>query len=114
MVSCVTNGLGPVFLELIFSFEMVFTLAGVFPFALIFVPIGHDIVTEILCIGLVGGAIVTPILGILTGRLGALRYSTPVLLKPLVYFIYVAKWANSFVRNQKICLTKYKLEVQTS
>ncbi|MFC3033675.1 MFS transporter [Pseudoalteromonas fenneropenaei] len=65
---------------------------------------GHGAVAGILCTGIVGGAIASPIIGLLAQWSGSLQLAMLVLLLPLGYILSVGIWAKPLVRNHTLGL----------
>lgn len=68
---------------------------------------GHGTVAGILCTGIVGGAIISPIIGIITALLGSLQFALCILLLPLGYLFYVAYSAQPLVKNHTVCTSQW-------
>ncbi|CCQ11173.1 Hypothetical sugar permease [Pseudoalteromonas luteoviolacea B = ATCC 29581] len=64
----------------------------------------HGTVAGILCTGIVGGAIASPIIGLVAASTGSLKIAMCVLLLPLGYLLYVAVSAKPLVKNHTLSL----------
>lgn len=73
-----------------------------FSLALNSVPSGHGTVSGVLCTGIVGGALASPLIGILTQLSGSLQLACFALLLPLGYIAWIAWWAKPIVKNHTI------------
>ncbi|MCG7537261.1 MFS transporter [Pseudoalteromonas sp. OOF1S-7] len=73
-----------------------------FSLALNSVPSGHGAISGVLCTGIIGGALASPVIGILTQLSGSLQLACLVLLLPLAYIAWIARWAQPIVRNHTI------------
>ncbi|AIY67437.1 MFS transporter [Pseudoalteromonas piratica] len=67
---------------------------------------GHSAVSGILCTGIVGGALASPIIGFFAELSGDLRFSLLVLLIPLGFIFSVSVWAKPLIKNHTIQLVK--------
>lgn len=76
----------------------------IFSLALNSVACGHGAVSGILCTGIVGGAIASPIVGAISDLSGNLQLSLLVLLIPLGYIFSVGVWAKPLVSNHRIAV----------
>ncbi|MBE0367931.1 MFS transporter [Pseudoalteromonas aurantia] len=76
------------------------------------VRVGHGAVTGILCTGIVGGAMVSPILGVASEVLNSQRSAMLLLLIPLAYIFSVGVWARPLVKNHTAKLYKKKTQGQ--
>lgn len=68
---------------------------------------GHGTVAGILCTGIVGGAIISPLIGLLSAFLEDLQLALTVLLLPLSYLFYVAYSAKPLVKNHTLPLSTW-------
>ncbi|QTL37691.1 MFS transporter [Pseudoalteromonas viridis] len=73
-----------------------------FSLALNSVPSGHGAISGVLCTGIVGGALASPAIGLLTQLTGSLQLAYLILLLPLGYIAWIAWWAQPLVRNHTI------------
>lgn len=67
---------------------------------------GHSAVSGILCTGIVGGALASPVIGFIADVSGDLRTSLLVLFIPLGFILSVSFWAKPLVKNHTIQLIK--------
>lgn len=63
---------------------------------------GHSAIAGILCTGIVGGAIISPLIGLLVQVSGSLQLGLLVLFLPLGYMLRVAYSSNPIVNNHTI------------
>lgn len=74
----------------------------IFSLALNSVANNHSAIAGILCTGIVGGAIASPIIGLIEQLTGNLQFSLLILLLPLGYIASVAIWAKPLVKNHTL------------
>lgn len=74
----------------------------IFSLALNSVANNHSAIAGILCTGIVGGAIASPIIGLIEQLTGNLQISLLILLLPLGYIASVGIWAKPLVRNHTL------------
>ncbi|WP_125562594.1 MFS transporter [Pseudoalteromonas rubra] len=79
-----------------------------FSLALNSVSSGHGAVSGVLCTGIVGGALASPLIGILAQLSGSLQLACLVLLLPLGYIAWIAWWAQPIVRNHTVRMFWHK------
>jgi fucose permease len=77
----------------------------IFSLALNSVPSRHGSFSGILCTGIVGGAVLPPVIGSLGGLVG-LRQGMFVLYLTLGYILSIGIWARPLVANKTIALKK--------
>jgi len=75
-----------------------------FSLALNSVSHSHGAISGILCTGIVGGAIISPLIGLMANMVGSLQLAMLLLLIPLSYIFSVGIWAKPLVRNHRINL----------
>ncbi|TMO62032.1 MFS transporter [Pseudoalteromonas aurantia] len=85
-----------------------------FSLALNSMQVGHGAVAGILCTGIVGGAIASPILGLLSELIGSQQIAMLVLLIPLGYIFSVGIWAKPLINNHTVSLFNRRTEVSQS
>ena len=83
-----------------------------FSLALNSLPKDHGSFSGILCTGILGGAIASPVIGLLAESFDSLRIGMLIILVPLIYIFSVGIWANPLVKNQRIQFSKSK-KIQT-
>ena len=71
----------------------------IFALALNSVPSQQGAVAGVLCTGIIGGAVVSPLLGVLTGLFGNIQLAMLCLLLPLAYILSICYWARPLVNN---------------
>jgi MFS transporter, FHS family, L-fucose permease len=77
----------------------------IFSLALNSIPSHHGALSGILCTGILGGAIVPLLVGVLGDWLG-LRTALTVVLLTIGYILAIAFWAAPIVRNETVSVTK--------
>ncbi|WP_278404329.1 MFS transporter [Pseudoalteromonas ruthenica] len=78
----------------------------IFSLALNSFKAGHGAVAGILCTGIIGGAVASPIIGAISQGIGSLQIAILVLFIPLIYIFSVGIWARPLVRNHTLNLFK--------
>ncbi len=81
----------------------------IFSLALNSVPSHHGSFSGILCTGIIGGALMPPLIGFLGGLLG-LRQGMFVLYLTLGYILSIGLWAKPLITNKTVSLKKRKAE----
>ncbi|MBP7707333.1 MAG: MFS transporter [Candidatus Aminicenantes bacterium] len=81
----------------------------IFSLALNSVPSHHGSFSGILCTGIIGGALMPPLIGFLGGLLG-LRQGMFVLYLTLGYILSIGLWAKPLITNKTVRLKKRKAE----
>ncbi|MEN8616034.1 MFS transporter [Shewanella baltica] len=66
----------------------------------------HGSFAGILCTGIIGGAFISPIIGVISELSGELRFGMLVLLIPMAYIGYVALTARPLIKNTTLFSTK--------
>lgn len=82
-----------------------------FSLALNSVANGHSAVSGILCTGIIGGALASPIIGFIAELSGDLRVALLVLFIPLGFIFSVSIWAKPLIKNHTIQLNKKRIAV---
>ncbi|MBQ4811638.1 MFS transporter [Pseudoalteromonas luteoviolacea] len=82
--------------------------SGLFSLALNSFEKGHGAIAGILCTGIIGGAIASPIIGLFAQVFGSLKMALFILLLPTGYILYVASVAKPIVNNHTIRLFSKK------
>ncbi|MCF2857680.1 MFS transporter [Pseudoalteromonas sp. SMS1] len=115
-LSLFTAVLGPKhFAVLVFpvtGFFLSIMWSGLFSLALNSFEKNHGAIAGILCTGIIGGALASPIIGLLVQIVGSLQMSLLSLLLPLGYIFYVAHKAQPIVNNHTIRLFAKKTSQQ--
>lgn len=84
----------------------------IFSLALNSVSYGHGAVSGVLCTGIIGGALASPTIGLISDLTNSLQLALLVVLIPLVYLFSVGIWAKPLVNNHTINI--FKRNAQTS
>ena len=66
----------------------------------------HGAISGILCTGILGGAVVPLLIGVVADYWG-LRVGLSLVFVPLLYILSVALWARPLVRNQTVYSAKH-------
>jgi fucose permease len=66
----------------------------------------HGSFAGILCTGIIGGAFISPIIGVISELSGELRFGMLVLLIPMAYIGYIALTARPLIKNTTLFSTK--------
>ncbi|MDP4983271.1 MFS transporter [Pseudoalteromonas tunicata] len=85
-----------------------------FSLALNSVSHSHGAISGILCTGIVGGAIISPLIGLMANMVGSLQLAMLLLLIPLSYIFSVGIWAKPLVRNHRINLFRLLFSQKTA
>jgi MFS transporter, FHS family, L-fucose permease len=72
----------------------------IFSLALNSVPTHHGSVAGILCSGIIGGALASPIIGLIADLSGELRFGMLFVLLTLGYILSIGFWAKPLVTNK--------------
>ncbi|RXF04975.1 MFS transporter [Pseudoalteromonas sp. PS5] len=72
----------------------------IFALALNSFKTGHGAITGILCTGIIGGAFMSPIIGLAAELSDNLQLAALLLLLPLSYILSVGVWANPLIKNK--------------
>ncbi|KZN29778.1 hypothetical protein N474_16710 [Pseudoalteromonas luteoviolacea CPMOR-2] len=86
--------------------------SGLFSLALNSFEKGHGAIAGILCTGIIGGAVASPIIGLVAQVLGSLQVALLLLLLPIGYIFYVASSAQPIVHNHTVRLFSKKASEQ--
>jgi len=79
-----------------------------FSLALNSLPKDHGSFSGILCTGILGGAVASPIIGLLAESFDSLRMGMLIVFVPLIYIFSVGIWANPLVKNKRLQFSKSK------